>query len=262
MLANLYLFSAKRWEAFARVNFSKKKKMPCHVSHCSQPNWIDPSINVMPGKIIKIISVHRQNKQSECLFPAAVCVLGVFRELHPPDKLLPLPLYRDPAITLVCWHPEYQYNNASSFPLTHTTLSLTHTETHTHAHFNTTHPTQTPLKPLLKYKVAMTTARVHKSKRRGTLDSLKLLGGFLGGKGGRIWLKEVEVDRAFPSSFSVTCSRWCHVALPCHHCRLLRMAAIRRQVSWRFGVTVFGRGYKEEMWGGGEGAWCRVLTQR
>lgn len=138
----------------------------------------------MPKKIIKIISVNWQYKQSECLFPPAMC-WEYLESCTPPDKLLPLPLYKDPAITLVCWHPEYQYNNASSF-------SARPPHTHTHKHTLTTLPTQTPHSPPLFPSsntklpmVAMATAGVHKSKRRGTLHSLKLSGGFFLGGGGR-----------------------------------------------------------------------------
>ncbi|CAB1443499.1 unnamed protein product [Pleuronectes platessa] len=49
-------------------------------------------------------------------------------------------------------------------------------------------------------------------------------------------------------------SRWWRVAPPCHSGVRVSAAAIRRQVTGRFGGTVFGTGYKVEVQGGRERA--------
>lgn len=141
---------------------------------------------------------------------------------------------------------------------TNTTMPTTTPHTHTHA----LPPYSPPFLPFWNTKlpvVAMATAGVHKSKLTGILFPQNYHDDFWGAQGGgggdpqdgwRIWMKGGRGDRvgeaggdAHPSL--PPRSRWCHVALPCHRSRLLRTAAIRRQVSRRFGVTVFGMGYKE-----------------
>ncbi len=177
---------AKGYWVLARIYFSKKKKekkMPCHVSFCSQTNWIDPSITVVPKKIIKIISVNRQYKQSECLFPPAMCWEYLESCTTRQTSFYLFPFIKTQQLL---WFADTLNTNTTML-----LLSLQdppqHTHTQTHSYYHPPHPNTpltSPLFPSSNTKlpvVAMATAGVHKSKRRGTLQSLKLSGGFFWG---------------------------------------------------------------------------------
>lgn len=194
----------------------------------------------------------------ECLFCPTMCW-----EVVPSDKLLPLPLYKDPAITLVCWHPEYQYNNASSlsarYPHTHILLPPSLLKHPPRSPYSPPQIQSCPWLPWLPQELI-------NPSTEGLFIPWKLSGGFFGGLGlgwahwwwggedeGFGWGREMDRVRqgGSLSLYSTTCPAEADgVTPPCHCGRLLSIAAIRRQVSRRFGVAVFGKGYKAKMLGG------------
>lgn len=150
----------------------------------------------MPKKIIKIISVNRQYKQSECLFPAAMC-WEYLESCTPQTSFYLFPFIKTQQLL---WFADTLNTNTTMLLLSLPPQAPSPSHAHTHtSYYHPPHPNTPhgpPLFPSSNTKlpmVAMATAGVHKSKRRGTLHSLKLSGGFFfwfgvgWGTGGEDW---------------------------------------------------------------------------